>query len=251
MLELFGRWTQHFTKIDQKTHKIGQICNWTPWLLHLLCKHWIASAWNFYRWVADVPPRETSPAAKSEEKRMFSQASQELVLYPFCTWLIFPLTIFQLKTEGIKKSEEGTICILFWLMGFDSLMVFIRGVARGGGGVLGCPWPPLGRPSFEQTTYNIQVAKMPWQYLGRKSNCCKAHFFKICFFVKYFRQRLLSLVNMGLHAVIIRLTIWRVASVTPPLKNSGYAPVHAVKLRSKRFQASSSRKLGQERERGM
>ena len=28
----------------------------------------------FCRWVADVPPRETSPAAKSEEKRMFSQA---------------------------------------------------------------------------------------------------------------------------------------------------------------------------------
>ena len=26
------------------------------------------------RWVADVPLRETSPAAKSEEKRMFSQA---------------------------------------------------------------------------------------------------------------------------------------------------------------------------------
>ena len=35
-----------------------------------------------------------------------------------------------------------------------------RGVARGGG-VLGCPCPPLGRPSFEQTTYNIKVAKTP------------------------------------------------------------------------------------------
>ena len=33
-----------------------------------------SSVWNFCRWVADVPPRETSPAAKSEEKRMFSQA---------------------------------------------------------------------------------------------------------------------------------------------------------------------------------
>ena len=32
-----------------------------------------SSVWNFCRWVADVPPRETSPAAKSEEKRMFSQ----------------------------------------------------------------------------------------------------------------------------------------------------------------------------------
>ena len=33
-----------------------------------------------------------------------------------------------------------------------------RGVARGGPGV---PVTPLGRPSFEQTTYNIQVAKTP------------------------------------------------------------------------------------------
>ena len=78
------------------------------------------------------------------------------------------------------------------------------------GAYLGGSWgvrdPPLGRPSFEQTTYNIQVVKMPWQYLGRKSHCWKAHFFKICFFVKYFRQRLLSLVNMGLHATIIRLS---------------------------------------------
>ena len=84
-----------------------------------------------------------------------------------------------------------------------------------------------------QTTYNIQVAKTPWQYLGHKSHCWKAHFFKICFFVKYFRQRLLSLVNMSLHAAIIRLSPlihegeqrW-VASVTapPPLKNHGYAP---------------------------
>ena len=41
----------------------------------MLCKHWFASSvWNFCRRVADVPPRETSPAAKSEEKRMFLQA---------------------------------------------------------------------------------------------------------------------------------------------------------------------------------
>ena len=31
-----------------------------------------------------------------------------------------------------------------------------KGVARG---VLGCPWPPLCKPFFTQTTYNIQVAK--------------------------------------------------------------------------------------------
>ena len=77
-----------------------------------------------------------------------------------------------------------------------------RGVARGSWGARDPP-PPLGRPFFEQTTDNIQVAKTPWQHLGRKSHCWKAHFFKICFFVKYFRQRLLSLVNMGFHAAII------------------------------------------------
>ena len=105
---------------------------------------------------------------------------------------------------------------------------WLRGVARGGPGV---PVTPLGRPSFEQTTYNIQVAKTPWQYLGRKSHCWKAHFFKICFFVKYFRQRLLSLVNMGLHAAIIRLSPLihegeqRVSSLCdPPFEKSWLRP---------------------------
>ena len=36
--------------------------------------------------------------------------------------------------------------------------VLCRGVAGGGGGP-GVPVTPLGRPSFDQTTYNIQVAK--------------------------------------------------------------------------------------------
>ena len=34
-----------------------------------------SSVLNLCRWVADVPPRETSPAAKCAEKRMFSQAN--------------------------------------------------------------------------------------------------------------------------------------------------------------------------------
>ena len=52
--------------------------------------------------------------------------------------------------------------------------------------------------------------------------------------MKYFRQRLLSLVNLGLRAAIIRLSPLihegeqrSVASLTPPpppLKNPGYAP---------------------------
>ena len=38
---------------------------------------------NLCRWVADVPPRETCPSAKSEEKRMFSQAT-DWFLFCFC-----------------------------------------------------------------------------------------------------------------------------------------------------------------------
>ena len=33
-----------------------------------------SSEWNFCRLIAGVPPRETSPVAKSEEKSMFLQA---------------------------------------------------------------------------------------------------------------------------------------------------------------------------------
>ena len=40
-----------------------------------------SSVLNFCRWVADVPPRETFPAAKSEEKRMFSQANMLHIFY--------------------------------------------------------------------------------------------------------------------------------------------------------------------------
>ena len=76
LLELVGRWTQHITKINQKTRKLDKFVFGIPWLPDLLCKHWFASSvWNFCRWVTDVPPRKTSPVAKSKEKRMFSQAS--------------------------------------------------------------------------------------------------------------------------------------------------------------------------------
>ena len=68
--------------------------------------------WNFCRWVADVPPRETSPAAKSEEKRMFSQARKR-------------------EKEGRRKSERKRsrltcyfyTCYLSWeLCGVRSLL---------------------------------------------------------------------------------------------------------------------------------
>ena len=60
-------------------------------------KHWFASSvWNFCRWVADVPPRETSPAAKSEEKRMFSQAR---VTIAWWLWSIFTLQKLPLNSD--------------------------------------------------------------------------------------------------------------------------------------------------------
>ena len=63
-------------KSTRRHVKLNKFVFGTPWLLDFLCKHRFASSvWNFCRWVADVPPRETSPAAKSEEKRMFSQAT--------------------------------------------------------------------------------------------------------------------------------------------------------------------------------
>ena len=77
LLELVSRWTQTFKPKSTKRHvKLDKFVFGTPWLPDLLCKHWFASSvWNFRRWVADVPPRETSPAARSKEKRMFSQAN--------------------------------------------------------------------------------------------------------------------------------------------------------------------------------
>ena len=79
LLELVGRWTQKLPKSTRRHVKLYKFVFVTPWLPDLLCKHWFASTvWNFCHWVADVPPRETSPAAKSEEKRMFSQANIQL-----------------------------------------------------------------------------------------------------------------------------------------------------------------------------
>ena len=44
------------------------------------------------------------------------------------------------------------------IISYKQIIDIVRGVARRGPGV---PVTHLGRPSFEQTTYNIQVAKTP------------------------------------------------------------------------------------------
>ena len=69
LLELVGRWTQHLPKSTRRHVKLDKFIFGTPWLPDLLCKHWFASSvWNLCRWVADVPPRETSPAVKSARR---------------------------------------------------------------------------------------------------------------------------------------------------------------------------------------
>ena len=79
LLELVRRWTQNCTKIDQKKCKIEQTCirNLRPTWFIMLTLIYVISM-EFCRWVADVPPCETSPALKSEEKQLFSQARPHL-----------------------------------------------------------------------------------------------------------------------------------------------------------------------------
>ena len=62
-------------KSTRRNVKLNKFAFGTLWLPDLLCKHWFTlSVQNFCRWIADVPPRKTSPAGKSEEKRLLSQA---------------------------------------------------------------------------------------------------------------------------------------------------------------------------------
>ena len=70
LLELVRRRTQNFTVIDQEKHKIEELFIWT---IHL--RNYSSSVWNFCCWGADVPPGETSLAARSAERPLFSQAN--------------------------------------------------------------------------------------------------------------------------------------------------------------------------------
>ena len=55
-----------------------------------------SSVWNFCRWVADFPPRETSPAAKSEGTRLFFQAIIADIVVQFYPWFNLILFCFKL-----------------------------------------------------------------------------------------------------------------------------------------------------------
>ena len=58
-----------------------------------------SSVWNFCHWVADVPPRETSPAARSEEKRLFWQARRS---HAYCRIARGNLVMMQSYTTMMK-----------------------------------------------------------------------------------------------------------------------------------------------------
>ena len=85
--------------------------------------------------------------------------------------------------------------------------VLYRGVARkGGGGSWGARDPPLvGLLLCKQATI-FRWRKRHDNILAVKGIVEKPTLKKIFFFGKNFRQRLLSLVKMGLHAAIIRLS---------------------------------------------
>ena len=67
--------------------KLNKFAFGTQWLLELLCKHWfMSSVWSFCGWVTKVPPRKTSPVARSKEKRQIWKAISAVVgLVSFCT----------------------------------------------------------------------------------------------------------------------------------------------------------------------
>ena len=81
--------------------KLNKFTFGTPWRPDLLIsKHWfVSSVRNFCCWIVDVPPRETSPAAKSEEKRMFSQTNN-------CTFDFGPSKL------AARLIDKGSQCLV-------------------------------------------------------------------------------------------------------------------------------------------
>ena len=143
-----------------------------------------------------------------------------------------------LESWGIQGAHF-TWSILKYSTRIHPNILCCRGVARGRS--WGVRDPPL---------VGLLLSKQPAIFRWRKRHdnilAVKAIVEKPTFLKFVFRQRLLSLVNKSLHAAIIRLSplihegkqrykpyivgdprmmIWWVATVTPPLKNPGYAPV--------------------------
>ena len=120
-------------KLTRRNVKLKKFAFATPWLPDLLCKYWFTSSvWNFYRWVADVPPHETSQAARSKEKQLFLQA-RPLIWGKFWDfggwgWWNVPFTTITVTTTRIFTGDinlcsfkffvifsSGSICHRYWL----------------------------------------------------------------------------------------------------------------------------------------
>ena len=56
--------------------------------------------------VTDVPPRETSPATKSKEKRMFSQATPQNKPWKQGAYVLCLLTLEKLLQVKINQDQE-------------------------------------------------------------------------------------------------------------------------------------------------
>ena len=91
-----------------------------------------SSVWNFCRWVADFPPRETSPAAKSEGKRLFFQAIIADIVVQFYPWFNLILFCFKLiHTMSLRARSNlpllsAVMVASFTLRYEDRLICFVH-----------------------------------------------------------------------------------------------------------------------------
>lgn len=70
-----------------------------------------SSVWNSCRWVAHVPRRETSLAARSDEKRLFSQARDTLGPLVKANNM-FWVNVFTLTVQAYKLGKQGTTAFI-------------------------------------------------------------------------------------------------------------------------------------------
>ena len=115
-LSFAGFTDEHNTlpKSTRRKVKLNKFAFENPWLPDLLCKHWFTSSvWNFCRWVADVPPRETSLSGDEREetsavRRLICTLS--LCIHLSCSSFVFSsrqwscITVFEARRK--KYSER-------------------------------------------------------------------------------------------------------------------------------------------------
>ena len=123
-------------KSTRRHAKLDKFIFGTPWLPDVSCKHWyVSSVWNFCLWVAEVPSRKTSPAAKREEKQMFSQVNPIPLNFftptgepwittmllkstdKLCPWLDkFNLAYYLLPVNGLLLMSFLIMQVMVWVL---------------------------------------------------------------------------------------------------------------------------------------